>query len=482
MRNNLILDVNENPKKVSHWLLFATQHILAMFVACITVPLLTGIPIDATIVASGIGTLFYIFTTKKKSPVFLSSSFAYISPICSALALGNAVNNNFLAVMIGMAIVGLVYVIVALVIKYTGTNWLDKLLPPIVIGPVIMVIGLGLAVSAVNNLQNTAVSAANYNIWFILCGLVAMFVTAITAVFGTKTLKLIPFVIGMVSGYLFALVLTLIGNAADNAALKVIDFTPIVENFETVKFTSFLKVPDFIFLKDFSSFDASQIPQIILLFAPVALVTICEHIGDHKNLSNIIDVDLTKDPGLTRTLIGDGVATAISGVLCGAANTTYGENVAVVGVSRIASVGIIILSAAMTVLLGFFRPLMVVVETIPACITGGVSLILYGFIASSGVKMLIAEKIDFNDTKNIFVSSVILVAGIGALTIQIGSFVITSTAVAMILGIILNTILSLKKTKDEALTVAELEEIRATLLGEEAPAKAEEQVSEVPAE
>lgn len=480
MRNNLILDVNENPKKVSHWLLFATQHILAMFVACITVPLLTGIPIDATIVASGIGTLFYIFTTQKKSPVFLSSSFAYISPICSALALGSAVNDNFLAVMIGMAIVGLVYVIVALVIKYTGTNWLDKLLPPIVIGPVIMVIGLGLAVSAVNNLQTNA--GPNYSIWFILCGLVAMFVTAITAVFGTKTLKLIPFVIGMVSGYLFALVLTLIGNAAGNDALKVINFEPIVENFETVKFTSFLKVPDFIFLKDFSSFDASQIPEIILLFAPVALVTICEHIGDHKNLSNIIDIDLTKDPGLTRTLIGDGVATAISGVLCGAANTTYGENVAVVGVSRIASVGVIILSAAMTVLLGFFRPLMVVVETIPACITGGVSLILYGFIASSGVKMLIAEKIDFNDTKNIFVSSVILVAGIGALTIQIGSFVITSTAVAMILGIILNTILSLKKTKDEALTTAELEEIRATLLGEEVPAKVEEQPEEAPAE
>ena len=439
--NNLVLDVEQNPKKIIHWVLFAIQHILAMFVACITVPLLTGLPIDATIVAAGIGTLFYIFTTKKKSPVFLSSSFAYISPIISALALGDAVEKNFLAVIIGMAIVGLVYVIIAVIIKFVWTNWLDKLLPPIVIGQVIMVIGLGLAGSAVNNLANTAVSADNYNIIFIVCGLVAMLVTALAAIYGKNTIKLIPFVLGIVAGYVVADIFTIIGNLADIQLLKVIDFSPVIENFKEIKFTSFLDVPDFLFLKDFSAFDISQLPQILLLFAPVSLVTVCEHIGDHKNLSNIIGRDLLKEPGLTRTLIGDGVATAISGAVCGAANTTYGENVAVIGVSKIASVGVIILAAIVTILLGFVRPLMCVVETIPACITGGVSLILYGFIASSGVKMLINNRIDFGNTKNIFVASVILVAGIGGLNITIGSITITSTAVAMILGIILNLIL-----------------------------------------
>lgn len=448
--NNLVLDVEQNPSKIIHWILFAVQHILAMFVACITVPLLTGLPIDATIVAAGIGTLFYIFTTKKKSPVFLSSSFAYIAPMSSALALGSAVNDNFLAVIIGMIIVGLVYVIIAVIIKFVGTKWLDKLLPPIVIGPVIMVIGLGLAGSAINNLTNTAVSADNYNIIFVLCGLVAMLVTALAAIYGKNTIKLIPFVLGILAGYGVAAIFTIIGNVADIELLKVIDFTPVIENFKEIKFTSFLDVPDFLFLKDFSAFEISQLPQILLLFGPVSFVTVCEHIGDHKNLSNIIGRDLLKEPGLTRTLIGDGVATALSGAICGAANTTYGENVAVVGVSKIASVGVIILAAVVTVLLGFVRPLMCVVETIPACITGGVSLILYGFIASSGVKMLINNRIDFGNTKNIFVASVILVAGIGGLNITIGSISITSTAVAMILGIILNVIL---KDKDADIPV-----------------------------
>ncbi len=459
MKKDLILDVEQTPKKLTHQLLFAVQHILAMFVACITVPMLTGLPIDATIVAAGIGTLFYIITTKKKSPVFLSSSFAYIAPMVSALALGDQVQKNFLAVIIGMAIVGLVYVIVALIIAKFGTKWLNKLLPPIVIGPVIMVIGLSLAVSAVNNLQNTAVSADNYNIYFIISGLVATFATAISAVYGKKMIKLIPFVIGMLSGYAMAAIFTAFGHAFDYEAMQVINFQPIIDNFSTVTFDSFLKMPDFMFAQDFSAFDISQLPEIILLFAPVSLVTVCEHIGDHKNLSNIIGRDLLEEPGLTRTLIGDGVATAISGSICGAANTTYGENVAVIGVSKIASVSVIILAAVMTILLGFFRPVMCVVETIPACVTGGVSLILYGFIASSGLKMLIAEKVNFNSTKNIFVAAVILVAGIGGLTLSLtfgkGSITITSTAVAMFLGIILNTILKEKDTKEEDLNLAE---------------------------
>ena len=448
-KNDLVLDVHENPKKVSQWALLSIQHILAMFVACITVPLLIGTSIPATIISAGVGTLIYILLTQKKSPVVLSSSFAYLSSMGVAFGLGGG--NNYLALAIGMGMVGLIYVIVALVVKKVGTAWLFKLLPTIVIGQFIMVIGLGLAVSAVNNLQNTAGGADGYNLWCILPGIVALFVTAITAYYGKKTLSLIPFVIGMLAGYATALIITLIGYyGMDKASMQIINFSPVVDNFKDMNLKSFIGYDCFGFLEwNNGSFKVGQLITILLAFAPVSFVTICEHIGDHMNLSNVIHKDLLKDPGLPRTLAGDGIATAVSGVLCGCANTTYGENVAVVGVTKVASVSVIIVACIATIALGFFTPLMVLVQTIPACVTGGVSLVLYGFIASSGVKMLINEKVDFGKTRNIFIAAAILVAGIGGLTIKFtvaGEMVqITSTAVAMVLGIVLNLILKEKK-------------------------------------
>lgn len=447
-KNDLVLDVHEVPAKKSQWALLSIQHILAMFVACITVPLLIGTSIPATIISAGIGTLIYIFLTKKKSPVVLSSSFAYLSSMGVAFNLGGG--NNYLALAIGMGMVGLVYVVVALVIKKFGTAWLFKLLPTIVVGSVIMVIGLGLAGSAINNLTNTAANAANYNLVHILCGLVALFVTAITAHYGNKTLSLIPFVIGMLAGYGMALIWTGIGYAANWDYAKVIDFSPIINNFTNIGVTSFIGYDCFAFLQwNNGAFQVEQLLTIFLAFVPVSLVTICEHIGDHLNLGGVIHKDLLKDPGLDKTLMGDGIATAVSGVLCGCANTTYGENVAVVGVTRVASVPVIITACIATIALGLFTPLMVVVQTIPACVTGGVSLVLYGFIASSGVKMLINEKIDFNVNRNIFIAASILVAGIGGLSIQFSiagrPVIVTPTAVAMILGIILNLVLREKK-------------------------------------
>ena len=446
VKNDLVLDVHEVPAKKSQWALLSLQHILAMFVACITVPLIVGTSIPATIISAGVGTLIYILLTQKKSPVVLSSSFAYISSMSTAFALGGG--NNYLALAIGMVLVGLIYVIVALVIKKVGTGWLFKLLPTIVVGPVIMVIGLGLAGSAINNLNNTA--AGTYNLVHIFCGLVALFVTAITAHYGKKTLSLIPFVIGMLAGYGVALIWTGIGYAASWDYAKVINFAPIVDNFTDVKVSSFIGYDCFAFLTwGNGAFEWGQLITIVLAFAPVSLVTICEHIGDHLNLGGVIHKDLLKDPGLDRTLMGDGIATAVSGVLCGCANTTYGENVAVVGVTKVASVRVIITACFATILLGLFTPLMVVVQTIPACVTGGVSLVLYGFIASSGVKMLINEKVDFNKARNIFIAAAILVAGIGGLSIQFKiagqAVTVTSTAVAMILGIVLNLVLKEKK-------------------------------------
>ena len=451
-KNDLVLDVHENPKKISQWVLLSLQHILAMFVACITVPLIIGTSIPATIISAGVGTLIYILFTQKKSPVVLSSSFAYLTSMGVAFALDanptDANTGNYLALALGMLLVGLIYVIVALIVKKAGTGWLFKLLPTIVVGPVIMVIGLGLAGSAINNLTGAAVGM--YNLVYILCGLVALFVTAITAYYGKKTLSLIPFVIGMLAGYGVALIFTGIGYAANWEYGKVINFSPIVDNFKNFGVSSIIGYDCFAFLQfNNGTFEWSQIVTIVLAFAPVALVTICEHIGDHLNLSGVIHKDLLKDPGLSRTLMGDGIATSVSGFLCGCANTTYGENVAVVGVTKVASVNVIITACIATIVLGFFTPLMTVVQTIPACVTGGVSLALYGFIASSGVKMLINEKVDFTKSRNIFIAATILVAGIGGLNIVIPageqSITITGTAVAMILGILLNLILKEKK-------------------------------------
>lgn len=506
-KKKLLLDVDENPKKISEWIILAIQHVLAMFVACITVPLLVfagpltvpegfanagarvsyvnlyGVSlaqtmIAPTLVAAGIGTIIYLLLTKMKSPVLLASSFAYIAPMASALTLGafpvmagengemvaatagsvvQGYFGNLWALPIGMALVGLVYVIVAVVIRYCGVNWLNKLLPTIVIGPVIMVIGLSLSASAINNLVHASGSGSSYNLIAILSGLIGMFVTALCAHYGKKTLSLIPFVMGMLAGYAAAALFTGIGYyACGNEYFHIVDFSPLVRNFENVSIRSFLDYPSFLFLPE--NFKASvpmtwgQLGSIALLFIPVSFVTICEHIGDHKNLSGIIDRDLLRDPGLSRTLAGDGLATAASGLLCGAANTTYGENVAVVGVTKIASVRVIFLACLFSILLGFLSPLMALVQTIPACVTGGVSLLLYGFIAASGVKMLISEQIDMSITKNIFVASSILVAGIGGLVISfvIGdtTVTVTSIAVSMILGILVNV--SLREKKETA--------------------------------
>ena len=490
---NLFLDVEENPKKVSEWLLFAFQHILAMLVACITVPMLTGLPIAATIVAAGIGTIIYIFLTKQKSPVFLSSSFAYISPMISALSIGligKAGGMNYMAVIIGMVLVGVVYTIVALIISKVGTAWINKLLPPVIVGPIIMVIGLGLAGSAVSNITAASGSGSGYNLIALLCGLIALFAIAIASHYGEgKMLGLIPFVVGMGCGYLSAVLFTLIGyKACNNEYFNIVNFSALENIFNNFNFASIfnynLFVPNhaesFIFLRfdEIAKFDWATIVQVILLFVPVSLVTMCEHIGDHKNLGNIIGRDLlNEEPGMSRTLAGDGIATAVSGVICGAANTTYGENVAVIGTTKIASVKVVLLAAIFSIIVGFFTPFTALLQTIPQCVCGGVSLVLYGFIAASGIKMVIEEKIDFGKSKNIFIASVILVAGIGGLTLKLFpetdalglttyGMTITSIAVAMILGILLNVILKDKK-EETPVNEAEAEAVEALEVKEE---------------
>ena len=428
-KSNLILDVNEKPS-IGKWIILALQHVFAMFGATILVPILVNsaagaevLTIPVTLVASGIGTLIYILCTKGKSPVYLGSSFAFIAPITAAYLKGGVSG-----AMTGIMAVGLIYVIFAIIIKLIGKNWLDKLLPPVVIGPMIMMIGLGLAPSAISQIGLSSGAALEWQP--IVVALVAFLTTAIVAVAAKGFLKVIPFLIGIVAGYLAGV------------AVGIVDFTPITE-------AAIVGVPNFLipFVSYTPNFSA------ILTIAPIALVTIAEHIGDHTALSAIMNRDLLKDPGLDRTLLGDGIATFVAGAIGGPANTTYGENTSVVGMTKVASVWVIGLAAVIAIVLGFFTKFTALISTIPNAVLGGVSLLLYGFISVNGLKVLIQNQVDFNNTKNVIVASAMLVLGLGGATISIVSgdlaVTISGMSLAAIVGIILNLCLPTEKSEED---------------------------------
>ena len=424
-KTDLIYDTYERPS-TGKWFILAIQHVFAMFGATILVPLLvneaagtTVLTIPVALVMSGIGTLIYILCTKGKSPVYLGSSFAYITPIVVAFAKDGV--SGFATGIIG---VGLIYVLFALLIKIFGKNWIDKLLPPIVIGPMIMIIGLSLAPSAVSQM---GLSSGVIEWKSIVVALVAFLVTAITAVGAKGFLKVIPFLIGIASGYVVAI------------CLGMVDFTAVSD-------ASFFAMPEF--LLPFKDYSFSLVG--LLTIAPIALVTIAEHIGDHMALGTIINKDLVKDPGLERTLLGDGIATSVSGLFGGPANTTYGENTSVVGMTKVASVWVIALAALIAICIGFLGKLSAIFSTIPNPVLGGVSLLLYGFIAVNGLKVLVKNQINFEDIRNVIVASTMLVLGLGGaiLTLETGdiSVSITGMSLAAIVGILLN--LLLPKTKE----------------------------------
>ena len=428
-KSDLILDVNEKPS-IGKWIILAIQHVFAMFGATILVPILVNsaagaevLTIPVTLVASGIGTLIYILCTKGKSPVYLGSSFAFIAPITAAYLKGGVSG-----AMTGIMAVGLIYVIFAIIIKIIGKNWLDKLLPPVVIGPMIMIIGLGLAPSAISQIGLSSGAALEWQP--IVVALVAFLTTAIVAVAAKGFLKVIPFLIGIVAGYLAGV------------AVGIVDFTPITE-------AAVVGVPNFLipFVSYTPNFSA------ILTIAPIALVTIAEHIGDHTALSAIMNRDLLKDPGLDRTLLGDGIATFVAGAIGGPANTTYGENTSVVGMTKVASVWVIGLAAIIAIVLGFFSKFTALISTIPNAVLGGVSLLLYGFISVNGLKVLIQNQVDFNNTKNVIVASAMLVLGLGGATISIVSgdlaVTISGMSLAAIVGIILNLCLPTEKSEED---------------------------------
>ncbi len=441
-KSKMTLDVNERPP-VAKWLILSLQHVFAMFGATILVPILVNsaagsevLPIPVALVASGIGTLIYILCTKGKSPVYLGSSFAFIVPIAAAYAKG-----GIAGAMTGVIAVGLIYVIVATIIHFIGKNWLDKLLPPVVIGPMIMIIGLSLAPSAISQIGIT--DGAVFEWKTLLVAVVSFLATAIVMTRARGFLKIIPFLVGIITGYICACI------------VGIVDFTPIKE-------AAFFSLPHFVF--PFISYTPSFASLITI--APIALVTLCEHIGDHISLSNIIGKDLIKDPGLDRTLLGDGVATIAAGLIGGPANTTYGENTSVVGMTKVASVWVIGLAAIMAIIIGFLGKFTAFVSTIPNPVLGGVSLLLYGFIGINGLKVLIKNQTDFENPKNVIVASTMLVLGLGGAVIAINSgdlsVTISGMSLAAIIGILLNLVLSnreevLEEIPVEILSASELE-------------------------
>ena len=420
---NLLLDVDQNPP-FAKGLLLSLQHVFAMFGATILVPLILGMPVSVALFASGLGTLIYMVATQFKVPVYLGSSFAFISAMAFAM---KQMNGDVSAAQSGVVLVGLVYVVVALAVKLIGTKWIDRLLPPIVIGPMIMVIGLGLANSAVTN----AGFIKDGTVQQITVAIVTFLITAFINTKAKGFLKIIPFLFGIIGGYIVAVLFGLV------------DFTPVLE-------ADWIAIPQLYlpfstngFFKEYHWYFGPETWAIL----PVAVVTIAEHIGDHTVLSQICGRQFLKTPGLHRTLIGDGVATAVSAFMGGPANTTYGENTGVVGMTRIASVSVIRNAALFAIGLSFLGKFTALISTIPNAVLGGMAILLYGVIASNGLKVLLEKQVDFREVRNLIIASSMLVLGLGGAILELGPVTLSGTALCALAGVILNLVLPYENRK-----------------------------------
>ena len=450
----LVYNVSTKPREIGYGklLVFAFQQLLAILAATIAVPAIVGngMSASAALFGAGVGTLVYLCFTKFRSPVFLGSSFAFIGSMFAAFAGGVSMSVGYLGLLIGAGMAGLVYVIIALVVKFAGVKWINKLMPAVVIGPTVALIGLSLAVNAVNDAVGVKLNADGvrpmdgHAAICLLCALVTLAVVIICSVYGKKMTKMIPFILGILAGYAVAAIFTVIGIASGNEMLKIIDFT---------KFQHMQWYPDFSFLEAFKgnynfgsvgSF-GSYLAVLAVAYVPVAFVVFAEHIADHKNLSSIIESDLLENPGLARTLLGDGVGSVAGAFFGGCPNTTYGESVGCVAISGNASVWTIFTTALMAIVISFFAPFVTFLSTIPSCVMGGVCTSLYGFIAVSGLKMV--QKVDLEDNGNLFTVSAILITGIGGMALRIGKINLTAIACALILGILTNLLVSRRHKK-----------------------------------
>ena len=457
MENKLVYGIHDKPK-FFNMLVFAFQQVLAILAATILVPAIigNGMSQSAALFGAGVGTIVYQLFTKFRSPVFLGSSFAFISSMLAAFGGAVSISAGYAGLIIGAVLAGLVYVVIALIVKIAGVAWINKLMPAVVIGPTVALIGLSLAVNAVNDLtagkvmvekveqviendaiveKVTMVSGCSPYV-ALICGIITLFSIFAFSVYGKKMAKLIPFILGILIGYIVASIFTVIGIATDNVALQVI-------NFAAFKEMQIFAVPDFTFIQALNGvkeIDGKFLATVAVAYVPVAFVVFAEHIADHKNLSTIIETDLLENPGLHRTLLGDGVGSMAGALFGGCPNTTYGESVGCVAITRNASVVTITTAAVMSIVISFFGPFVTFLSSIPNCVMGGVCVALYGFIAVSGLKMI--QQVDLGKSGNLFVVSAILIPGIGGLSLTFGEIKITTIACALILGIITNIVLN----------------------------------------
>lgn len=461
----LIYNVDAKPKQMGYWntVVFAIQQLLAIMAATLVVPVIINsnmvdagmespaMSSAAALFGAGVGTLVYLLFTRRKSPVFLGSSFAFIGSMTAAFAGAATIGLGYLGLIIGAAVAGLVYVIIALIVKLCGVAWINKIMPTVVIGPTVTIIGLSLAGNAVGDMTKSGTGTASSYVCLI-CALVTLAVTMICSAYGNKKIRLIPFIIGVLAGYAVAAIFTFIGMAANLDALKVINFSAITSLWEGgIGLHTFLDVDPHKFtfvnaLGGFKNFNLSYLITVVIAYAPVAFVVFAEHIADHKNLSTIIEKDLLEEPGLSNTLLGDGIGSLAGAFFGGCPNTTYGESVGCVAISGNASVWTIIYTAIGAILISFLAPFVAFVNSIPSCVMGGICVALYGFIAVSGLKMV--QKVDLSQNKNLFTVSVILITGVGGLVLTFGQITLTTTACALILGILTNLMLKSAKETD----------------------------------
>lgn len=447
----LVYDVNDKPK-ISKTIVFALQQMIAIMAATLLVPMIVtsyGLEADpaAALFGAGIGTLVYIFFTKKKSPVFLGSSFTFLG----AYAASVGQNFGYLGIILGVLFAGLVYVVIGIIIKAVGSGWVNKLMPAVIIGPIVALIGLSLSGTATSWMASNG--GDNYSLLTILVGAVTFFAIVIASVKGSDNIKLIPFIVGIGAGYIFALILTFIGMATGMESLQILSFDAFKSAFVPFSVSSIVKMPDFFFLKaiqekGWQTLSLTDVGSIALIYVPIGVVELAQHIADHKNLGNIINKDLITDPGLDNTLFGDGIGSIVGSIFGGAANTTYGESIGCVAITGNASIITIMFASLGCMILSFFTPFVALINSIPKCVMGGACVALYGFIAVSGLQML--RKVDLNNSKNLFIVSGILVTGIGGLTLEFGYnemtqgpvLTVTALAVALIFGIVTNLIVN----------------------------------------
>ncbi len=444
---NLIYGIKDKPK-FGQIIVFAFQQLLAILAATIAVPAIigNGMSQSAALFGAGVGTIVYLLFTKFSSPVFLGSSFAFIGSMFAAFGGAVSAQAGYFGLILGAAFAGLVYVAIAIIVKLAGVKWINKIMPAVVIGPTVSIIGLSLAGNAVGDLKGSMLNAAGEEVanpYCIIAGLVTLFVVILASVYGKKMTKLIPFIIGILAGYIVATIFTLVGSKIGNDAMVLIDFSV----FSGMKIVA---LPEFTFIeaaKGIKEINASYIATIAVAYIPVAFVVFAEHIADHKNLSSIVGVELLEDPGLHRTLLGDGIGSFCGAFFGGCPNTTYGESVGCVAITGNASIVTIFATAIMALVISFFGPFVTFLSSIPSCVMGGVCITLYGFIAVSGLKMI--QKVDLGNNRNLFVVAVILICGIGGLTLTFGKVTLTEVACALILGIIVNAILPKDNTVEE---------------------------------